>query len=459
MVRQYIAIDLKSFYASCECVERGLDPLKARLVVADTQRTDKTICLAVSPALKEALNIPGRLRLYEVKAKARAAGVDFEAAPPQMKKYMEISQKIYKIYAGFVATEDIHVYSIDEVFIDTTPYLKTYGISARELAERMIRKVLDETGITATAGIGTNLYLAKVAMDIQAKKMPADKHGVRIAELNEESYRRELWEHQPLTDFWRFGPGTVRRLRSLGIYSMGQLAKYSLEGHEKLYRTFGVNAELLIDHAWGREPVLMRDIKNYQAKNHSLSSGQVLHEPYDFEHARLITWEMADDLALELNEKGLLTDQVTLYIGFDKENPNYEGEKVRDFYGRIVPKPVHGSANLGRRTASSKIITEKILELYDKLCSPGFFVRRITISAEHVEQRENGENFTNKLYQADIFTDYEKIAQEDAKSQRLAKAEIAIRKKYGKNALVKLANFEEGATMRERNHQVGGHHE
>ena len=457
MTRSYIAIDLKSFYASVECVERGLDPLTARLVVADFRRTDKTICLAVSPALKEALGVPGRVRLYEVLQKARRLGVDFEAAPPRMRKYVEVSRQIYEIYTSFVAEEDIFPYSIDEVFIDATPYLKMYNCSAFELAEKMIAKVYEQTGITATAGIGSNLYLAKVAMDIYAKHMPPNEHGARVGELSEESYRRELWTHTPLTDFWRVGPGYARRLSKLGIYNMGDLARYSLVGSDKLYATFGKNAELLIDHAWGYESVTMQDVKSYESDNHSLSSGQVLHEPYAYDKARLIAWEMADALALELFEKGLTTDHLTLTVGYDKDNPGYKGVKVRDHYGREVPKPAHGSVRLARRTNSGRVMGEKILELYDKLCLPELAVRRIMISAEHVKQGKNGENLDFMFLQPDIFTDYKKLEQEEARDSRLSAAEIEIKKRYGKNAILKAANYEEGATMRERNNQLGGH--
>ncbi|MBQ3445655.1 DNA methylase [Candidatus Saccharibacteria bacterium] len=457
MARSYIAIDLKSFYASVECVERGLDPLTARLVVADFRRTEKTICLAVSPALKEALGVPGRVRLYEVLQKARRLGVDFEAAPPRMRKYVEVSRQIYEIYTSFVAEEDIFPYSIDEVFIDVTPYLKMYNCSAFELAEKMIAKVYEQTGITATAGIGSNLYLAKVAMDIYAKHMPPNEHGARVGELSEESYRRELWTHMPLTDFWRVGPGYARRLSKLGIYNMGDLARYSLVGADKLYATFGKNAELLIDHAWGYEPVTMQDVKSYESDNHSLSSGQVLHEPYAYDKARLIAWEMADALALELFEKGLTTDHLTLTVGYDKDNPGYKGVKVRDHYGREVPKPAHGSVKLKRRTNSGRVMGEKILELYDKLCLPELAVRRIMISAEHVKQGKNGENLDFMFLQPDIFTDYKKLEQEEARDSRLSAAEIEIKRRYGKNAILKAANYEEGATMRERNNQLGGH--
>ena len=385
MEKCYIAIDLKSFYASVECVERGLDPLTTRLVVADISRTDKTICLAISPALKQLCGLGGRERLYRVIQAAEQAGVDFMTAPPQMRKYMEVSRQIFGIYGRFIAPEDIHVYSIDEVFIDATSYLKNYQMTGRELAEKLIHTVLDETGITATAGIGTNMYLAKIAMDIKAKKLKADEHGVRIAELTEISYRRELWDHQPLTDFWRIGRGYAKRLYGLGIHTMGDLAKYSLTGSEKLYKEFGVAAELLIDHAWGYEPVGMADIKNYRTDNHSMSSGQVLHEPYDYESARLIAWEMADTLALDLFADGLATGQVVLTVNYDKDNLGYDGPMHKDFYGRTVPKPAHGTLTFDTFTNSSRVFAEKTVELFDNIVNPGLNVRAIYVVAGHVK--------------------------------------------------------------------------
>ncbi|MBR6505799.1 DNA methylase [Candidatus Saccharibacteria bacterium] len=450
----YIAIDLKSFYASVECLERGLNPLKARLVVADISRTDKTICLAVSPALKERCGLGGRERLYKVIQAAERAGVDFTVAPPQMHKYMEISQKIFGIYGRFIAPEDIHVYSIDEVFIDATSYLKNYRMTGRELAETMIHAVLDETGITATAGIGTNLYLAKIAMDIKAKRLKADEHGVRIAELNEMSYRQELWSHTPLTDFWRIGHGYARRLSQLGIHTMGELARYSLSGSGKLYKEFGIAAELLIDHAWGYEPVTMADIKNYRTENHSVSSGQVLHEPYGFESARLIAWEMADTLALDLFADGLATDQVVLTVNYDKDNPTYDGPTHRDHYGRVVPKPAHGTLNLDIFTNSSRIFAEKTVELFDKIVNPDLTVRAIYVVAGHVRDASNAKSAPR---QADLFTDYIKEAEAASREQKLQEAELLIKKRYGRNAILKLKNYEKDATMRARNNQVGGH--
>ena len=454
MEKCYIAIDLKSFYASVECVERGLDPLTTRLVVADISRTDKTICLAISPALKQLCGLGGRERLYRVIQAAEQAGVDFMTAPPQMRKYMEVSRQIFGIYGRFIAPEDIHVYSIDEVFIDATSYLKNYQMTGRELAEKLIHTVLDETGITATAGIGTNMYLAKIAMDIKAKKLKADEHGVRIAELTEISYRRELWDHQPLTDFWRIGRGYAKRLYGLGIHTMGDLAKYSLTGSEKLYKEFGVAAELLIDHAWGYEPVGMADIKNYRTDNHSMSSGQVLHEPYDYESARLIAWEMADTLALDLFADGLATGQVVLTVNYDKDNLGYDGPMHKDFYGRTVPKPAHGTLTFDTFTNSSRVFAEKTVELFDNIVNPGLNVRAIYVVAGHVKIARDA---VNQPRQGSLFVDYKKQAEKDSREQKLQAAEVLIKKRYGRNAIMKLKNYEKNATMRARNNQVGGH--
>lgn len=453
MQRQYIAIDLKSFYASVECVERGLDPLTTRLVVADISRTDKTICLAVSPALKQ-YRLSGRERLYRVIQVAERAGVDFFVAPPRMRRYMEISRRIYGIYAKFVATTDIHVYSIDEVFIDVTSYLSHYHMTAHQLAEKIIYAVLKETGITATAGIGSNLYLAKVAMDIKAKHMPADSHGVRIAELTEYTYRKELWDHTPLTDFWRIGPGYSRRLARLGIHTMGNLARYSLTGSSKLYKEFGVNAELLIDHAWGWEPVTIQDIKSYHTDNHSLSSGQVLHEPYAYEDAKLVTWEMADALALELFAKNLVTNQVVLTICYDKDCPSYHGPTHTDYYGRTVPKPAHGTLSINKYTNSAKIFSQKTLELYTRIVNRSLRVRAIYVVANHAQDAATA---SGGPHQGNIFTDYAKEAASEARDQRLQAAELAIKQRYGKNSIMKLKNYEPRATMRIRNRQIGGH--
>lgn len=501
--RTYIAIDLKSFYASVECVDRGLDPLNANLVVADVSRTEKTICLAVSPSLK-AYGIGGRARLFEVvqrvgqvnEQRRRAApkrvltgssiyaielaedpslAVDYIAAPPRMSHYMEVSAKIYGIYLKYIAPEDIHVYSIDEVFMDVTDYLDTYKLTPRELAVKMIRDVLAETGVTATAGIGTNLYLCKVAMDIVAKKMPADKDGVRIAELDEFSYRRELWGHRPLTDFWRVGRGYAARLEENGLYTMGDVARCSLgKPHEKysedmLYKLFGVNAELLIDHAWGWEPCTIADIKAYRPESNSISSGQVLQQPYSFDKGRLVVREMADSLALDLVEKGLITDRLFLSVGYDIDNladervrRTYPGAVVKDGYGRLVPKPVHGNVNLPRQTSSAKIIMEKITEIYDNIVDKKLTVRRLTVGADRVVSEK--EMRPEQDIQMDMFTDYaalerEKVA-EDKRLQReknMQQALISIKKKYGKNAVLKGMNLEEGATAIQRNGQVGGH--
>lgn len=440
--RQYIAIDLKSFYASVECVERGLDPLTAKLVVADESRTEKTICLAVSPELKK-LGISGRARLFEVLQKIPRE--KFIVATPRMSKYIEVSKQIYNIYTTFVAPEDIHIYSIDEVFMDVTHYLNYYQMSAHRLALTIIRKVLSDTGITATAGIGTNLYLAKIAMDIEAKHMPPDQDGVRIAELTEESYRKKLWDHQPLTDFWRIGPGYAKRLRKYGIFTMGDLAKYSLAGSDKLYKEFGVNAELLIDHAWGHEPVTIKDVKNYHTDNHSISSGQVLSSPYSAKDARTVITEMADDLSLELSQKGLDTDQIALTI-------NYDTASLRESYGRIAPKYAHGSINLGQFTASTASIIKHTQALYDKIINQSLKIRRLTIVANHVKYTDK-----TKLTQLDIFTNYQKETESKQREKNRQEAILKIKSKYGKNAILRGTNFEPGATGIARNNQIGGH--
>lgn len=468
-MNSYIAIDLKSFYASVECIERGLDPFTTNLVVADESRTEKTICLAATPAIKS-YGVPGRARLFEVVQKIKSANqlrkpldgksydlnelkqnphlaIDYIVAKPRMALYMEYSTKIYGIYLKYIAPEDIHIYSVDEVFIDATKYRKTYNLSAHELALKLIREVLKETSITATAGIGKNLYLAKVAMDIVAKKMPADKDGVRIAELDEMSYREELWEHTPLTDFWCVGKGYANKLKSHGIYTMGDIARVSLQYEELLYKLFGVNAELLIDHAWGYEPCTIEAIKKYQPKNNSLSSGQVLQEPYSHEKARLIVWEMTDLLVLDLVEKGLYTDQLVLDVGYDIENmKNYKGETHIDRYGRSVPKPAHGSSNI-KYTSSSKIILDAMVELYDRIADPKLLVRRITVTANHVV------NEIKPFGELDLFADYE----DDSKEKSIQKAIIGIKNKYGKNAILKTANLQEGGMTITRNKQVGGH--
>lgn len=490
--KTYIAIDLKSFYASVECVDRGLDPMTTNLVVADEARTDKTICLAVSPSLK-VYGIPGRARLFEVIQKVRkvnnqrrrecrgslsgesyddnelkmnrSLAVSYIVAPPQMTRYMEVSTQIYNIYLRYIAPEDIHVYSIDEVFIDASGYLKTYNMTTRELTMKLIHEILHETGITATAGIGTNLYLAKVAMDIVAKHIPADKNGVRIAELDEMSYRRQLWSYRPLTDFWRVGQGYAKRLEERYIFTMGDIAECSVYNEDVLYNMFGVNAELLIDHAWGWEPCTIADIKSYKPENNSISSGQVLQCPYSFEKGRLIVHEMTDLLVLDLVDKGLATDQIVLTVGYDNEGvpKDYKGTVSRDRYGRKIPKSAHGSINIGKFTSSTKMIINKVLELYDKIVDRNLMVRRMYVVANHVvpEQSISDEQTYEQL---DMFTDYEALenqrkqeAMELESEKNIQKAMLKIKKKYGKNAILKGINFEEGATTIERNGQVGGH--
>ena len=449
MGKVYIAIDLKSFYASVECVERGLDPLTARLVVADESRTDKTICLAVSPALKK-LGIPGRARLYEVKQKAK----DFIIARPRMAYYISYSTRIYNIYLRYIAEEDIHVYSVDEVFIDATPYLKAYHMTARELAMKMIKEVLRETGVTATAGIGTNLYLAKVAMDIVAKHKEPDKDGVRIAELDEMSYRKELWEHRPLTDFWRVGRGYARSLEKHGLFTMGDVALCSEKDEDFLYNLFGINAELLIDHAWGYEPCEISEIKKYRPESSSFSSGQVLKEPYSFEKAEVVATEMAEEVGLNLLNKKLVTDQVVLTVGYDKTSLlNYHGEVAEDFYGRTVPKHAHGTENLGDYTSSTHLISAAVRKIFEREVNPDLKVRRIMINVNHVKREEDAKKIPRQLGLFEQKSERRKLAKE----KRANEAIIAIKKRYGKNAILKGINFEEGATGRERNRQIGGH--
>ena len=452
--RTYIAIDLKSFYASVECVERGLDPLTARLVVADASRTDKTICLAVSPALK-AYGIPGRPRLFEVKQQIErlrredpSLELDFITATPRMSKYLDVSGKVYGVYLRFIAPEDIHVYSIDEVFIDATQYLRMYSLDAHTLAMRLIREVLRETGVTATAGIGPNLYLCKVAMDIEAKHQKADKDGVRIAELTEMSYREKYWTHRPLTDFWRIGHGTEARLASAGMYTLGDVARMSLRNEEVLYKLFGINAELLIDHAWGWEPCTMADIKTYRPGASSLSSGQVLMEPYSFEKARTIVREMTDLLSLDLVDKRLVTTQLVLHVGY--EAGEGKGPIVKDWYGRPTPKPAHGSVNLPFATSATSILLRSMMELYDRIVNRSLFVRRVYVVASQVKREEEIDGVQLSLFDEKTDTSRERKQQE---------AILEIRRKFGKNAILKGMNFEEGATTRERNRQIGGHHE
>ena len=449
MARSFIAIDLKSFYASVECVERGLDPLTARLVVADESRTDKTICLAVSPALK-AQGVPGRARLYEVKQKTRD---DFIIACPRMAFYISYSTRIYNIYLRYIAPEDIHVYSIDEVFIDATSYLKNYHLTPRELATKIMKEVLAETGITATAGIGTNLYLAKVAMDIVAKHTKPDQNGVRIAELDEQKYREKLWSHRPLTDFWRVGKGYAKRLEKAGLYTMGDIALCSERAEDFLYKEFGVGAELLIDHAWGWEPCEIKDIKNYRPSTNSFSSGQVLKEPYSYDKALVVAREMAEEVALNLLKHQLYTDQVVLTVNYDKVSlrQNYTGEITEDFYGRKVPKHAHGTYNLGSYTCSTSLISKAVQKLFERQVEKRLFVRRITINVNHIK---TGQMLEEAPHQLSLFdTDRETIEKETRTNQAI----LAIKKRYGKNAILKGINFEKGATGRERNAQIGGH--
>ncbi len=502
--RTYIAIDLKSFYASVECKERNRDPLTTNLVVADKSRTEKTICLAVSPSLKS-YGIPGRARLFEVVQKVRDANnsrrwkapkrtftgssddsrqlkanpsleIDYIVAPPQMALYMEYSTRIYSIYLKYIAPEDMFPYSIDEVFIDATNYLNTYHMTGRELAMTMIQDVLKTTGITATAGIGTNMYLCKIAMDIVAKHIEPDQDGVRIAELDEMSYRRKLWDHRPITDFWRVGRGYAKKLEEHGMFTMGDVARCSVGkpnefyNEELLYKLFGINAELLIDHAWGYEPCTMELVKAYKPETNSVSSGQVLHCPYEYDKARLIVMEMTDQMVLDLVDKGLVTDQIVLTVGYDIENltdptrrKKYKGSVTIDRYGRKVPKHAHGTVNLKRQTSSTKLITDAVMELYDRIVDENLLVRRINITANKlVDERSASEN--NSYEQLDLFTDYKAKEKEEAKEKealerekRMQKAMLDIKKKFGKNALLKGMNLEEGATAKDRNEQIGGH--
>ena len=496
--RKYIAIDLKSFYASVECVERGLNPLTTNLVVADVSRTEKTICLAVSPSLKK-YGISGRARLFEViervtqlnngrrrqLAGRQFAGksvsedelnshpeleADYIAATPRMALYVKYSTRIYDIYLKYISENDIHVYSIDEVFMDVTDYLGYYKMSAHELAMTIIRDVLSQTGITATAGIGTNLYLCKIAMDIVAKHIPADKDGVRIAELDEMTYRRTLWDHEPLTDFWRVGRGIANKLEKYGIRTMGQIARYSIDREELFYRLFGVNAELLIDHAWGWEPCTMEFIKAYKPATNSFSSGQVLQEPYTVRKARVVVREMAESTALDLLDKRMVTDQLVLTIGYDTASlsnedarTTYKGEVTTDYYGRKVPKHAHGTANLESPTSSARLISEAVMELFDRIVNPNLLVRRINLTTNHVVDEDMAAKNPSPV-QYDLFTDYETLEREQreekerlAKERQIQTAILNIKKQFGKNAILKGLNYEEGATAKERNEQIGGH--
>ncbi len=502
--RTYLAIDLKSFYASVECIERGYDPLITNLVVADPSRTEKTICLAVSPSLR-AYGISSRARMFEViqavnkinairlqkipegrfisssfddielKSKENLA-LDYIIAPPRMAHYIEYSTRIYNIYLKYIAPEDIHVYSIDEVFMDITNYLDTYNLSAHELTTKIILDILKTTGITATAGIGTNLYLSKIAMDIQAKRTTPDEKGVQIATLDEMTYRHLLWSHKPLTDFWRVGKGYAKKLQEQGLYTMGDIAKCSIGkktdyyNEDLLYDMFGVNAQLLIDHAWGWEPCTITDIKAYKPTTNSIGSGQVLQNPYTFEKAKLIVKEMADSLVLKLVDKGLVTDQLVLTVGYDTENltnpkikKTYKGSIKIDQYKRSIPKPAHGTVNLGRQSSSTKIILDALIRLYKDIVNKDLLIRRINITANNVIDEKTIQN-KDKYEQLNLFTDYTIKDKEEAfekveliREKKIQKTIINIKKKYGKNAVLKGMNLEEGATSKERNRQIGGH--
>ena len=494
----YIAIDLKSFYASVECKERGLDPITTNLVVADSSRTEKTICLAVSPSLKK-YGIPGRARLFEVIQKVKEINANrikkapnqnftgssyddialsknsdlelgYIIAPPRMAYYMKYSTDIYNIYLKYFAPEDIVVYSIDEVFIDVTNYLKTYNLSPRMLTTKVIQDVYDTTGITATAGIGTNLYLCKIAMDIVAKHVNPDKNGVRIAGLDEMTYRKLLWNHKPITDFWRVGNGYAKKLHENGIYTMGDVAKTSIENEELLYKLFGINAELLIDHSWGWEPCTIDEIKAYRPVSNSISSGQVLHCPYNYEKTKLIVKEMTELLTLDLVEKRLVTNQIVLTIGYDIDNlispsisSSYSGEITTDRYGRKIPKHAHGTINLDHRTSSTKIIMEAIMNLYKRIVNNRLLVRRINITANNVVS-ENIIDEKKCYEQMNLFVNYEELdrkrklqEKKEQDERNLQRAMITLKRKYGKNAILKGMNLEEGGTTMQRNAQIGGH--
>lgn len=488
----FIAIDLKSFYASVECKERGLNPLTTNLVVADNSRTEKTICLAVSPSLKQ-YGIPGRARLFEVIQKVKEVNanrkynapghmlngksyedselkkhpeleLDYIIAPPQMKKYMKYSTEIYNIYLKYFSADDIYVYSIDEVFIDVTHYLQTYQMKASELSTKVVHDVYKSTGITATCGIGTNLYLAKVAMDIVAKHAKANKYGVRIACLDEQMYKKQLWNHKPLTDFWRVGKGIAKKLEQNNMYTMGDVARYSITKEDKLFKLFGVNAELLIDHAWGYEPCTIQSIKSYVPTTNSLCSGQVLHCPYNYEKTKLIIKEMTELLSLDLVDKHLVTNQLVLTVGYDIENLKdsfieYKGEITIDRYGRSVPKHAHGTQNIDHYTSSSKIIGEAVIKLYERIIDKNLLTRRINISANNLINENDVKN-QQTFEQIDLFTNYTELKKEQEKEKKeheLQKSILDIKKKYGKNAILKGMNFEDGGTTIERNEQVGGH--
>ena len=482
-MRYYAAIDLKSFYASVECVERGLDPMSTNLVVADESRTEKTICLAVSPTLK-ALGIGGRARLFEViqrvgeinreRVREGRPEVTYITAVPRMALYMDYSARIYNIYLQYVAPEDIHVYSVDEVFIDITPYLNTYHTTPVMFTKKLIKEVYTATGITATGGVGTNLYLCKIAMDIMAKHVEPDEDGVRVAYLDEALYRRKLWSHRPITDFWRVGGGYARRLEGLGLYTMGDIARCSLGkdsdhyNEELLYKTFGINAELLIDHAWGWEPCTMEAVKAYRPAVHSLESGQVLKEPYPADKAKIVIKEMADLLSLDLVEKQVVCDSIGIYVGYDGINLTdpeirkaYHGPVKTDYYGKKVPKSVHGSVRFERPTASSRKIMQAVGELFDRLVDPHLFVRRLSVGAGNIMTEEEAKQ-QHAAEQLDLFSDdpldeKEASPEEEAKEKKLQQALLSIKDRYGRNAVLRGMNYEEGATARERNQQIGGH--
>ena len=496
--RTYICCDLKSFYASVECLERGLDPLTTNLVVADLSRTEKTICLAVTPSLK-AYGISGRARLFEVVQRVKevnaqrkwaapgreltgassndpelkanpALALDYIVAPPRMAHYIDWSTRVYSVYLKHVALEDVYPYSIDEVFIDATNYLDTYKLTGREFARRIILDILETTGITAAAGVGTNMYLAKIAMDISAKHIPADEYGVRVAELDEMSYRRTLWGHQPITDFWRVGKGYAAKLAAHGMYTMGDVARCSVENEDLLYKLFGVNAELLIDHAWGWEPCTMAEVKAYKPENHSIVSGQVLQEPYPATKARIVVREMADNLALDLVDKGLVTNQLVLTVGYDRENlddprrrDTYHGEITTDRYGRSIPKHAHGTINLDCYTSSGEELIRATGDLYDRIVDPELLIRRLSLCANHLMDEASAPK-RGEAEQMDLFTDYAAKEQREAEDEaararerKIQETVLELKKRFGKNAVLKGMNLQEGATAKERNAQIGGH--
>ncbi len=494
MEKTYICIDLKSFYASVECVERGLDPLKTNLVVADKERTEKTICLAVSPSLKQ-YGVGGRARLFEVISKVKEINklrkkqnsykpftgrssnddelkkdktkeLSFIIAKPRMAHYIDTSAKIYSIYLKYLSSDDIFVYSIDEIFADITNYLKYYNLAPEELVTKIINDIYKQTGITATAGIGTNLFLAKVAMDIVAKHTKPNKYGVRIAKLDEMTYRKQIWYHKPITDIWRVGKGIAKRLEKYGIYTMGDIARCSIQNEDLLYKLFGINAELLIDHAWGYEPCTIESIKSYTPNNRCITSGQVLDYPYNYKETKLVICEMADSLALDLTAKSLVTDKLTLTIGYDIQNinNNYEGEITTDFYGRKIPKHAHGTITLTHKTSSSKIIMNALIKLYDKIINSKLLIKRINLTAIDVTD-EKLEIHKTKYHQLDLFSDSEKQTnilenekKEEAKERKLQGTLLNIKEKYGKNSILKLMDLEKAATTKKRNEQIGGHH-